>query len=142
MTDDPMVPPSSPREELVERLLKDAVEAGTQAGIFSRRNWGTLNERGNVEVAPGLLDCLSVRLEQIAKALREAAAALQSPASEPSRQQEALKALVQDWRNQSVHSEDRWRRVGDQLRQCADELAKVLAIKRTTGWQDQPRLRG
>jgi hypothetical protein len=47
-------------------------ELRTQAGIFSRRNWGVLNEQGNVEVMPGLLDVLSVRLEQAADAIRAA----------------------------------------------------------------------
>lgn len=67
---------SAGRARLIEQLIADAQEAETQAGIFSRRNWGVLNEQGNVEVLPGLLDKLSVRLESIAKGLRAAAEAL------------------------------------------------------------------
>ena len=68
--------PLAAEEGLIERLEKHTEELRTQAGIFSRRNWGVLNDSGNVEVAPTLLDALSVRLEQAAADVQSAVAAL------------------------------------------------------------------
>lgn len=70
-------------ETLEARLRACETELILQAGIFSRRNWGTLNERGNVEVVPGLLDVLSTRLGQAAAEVRAAASALASRAAAP-----------------------------------------------------------
>lgn len=67
-------------ETALRELREHEAEVRLQAGIFSRRNWGVLNDNGNVEVVPGLLDALSVRLEQAADAIRAALLSAEPPA--------------------------------------------------------------
>jgi hypothetical protein len=81
-----------------EQLRKHADELSLQAGIFSRCNWGTLNDAGNVEVFPDLLDALVVRLEQAVAVMRSAAAALPAgPSQEEPCVCEVDDGLVQEW---------------------------------------------